>query len=337
MSAGLSIRRAVFATLALCAAAFVTSFPPPARAAVTPLDAVERLYRAGRYDQAIEELQAAVGKNPRDGSLHYWLGRCFFELRDFARAVVSLEKATTIEPANAEYHHWLGRACGRKAEESNPFSALGLARRTHREFETAVRLDPSNLAAQRDLIRYLLFAPGIVGGGEEHALEQMAALALVDSVEADLARAEYFATRKRFDQANEQYQKILHATPPNAGVCLEIAEYYRDHEDAANMQAAVDIAAKVAPSDQRLEYYRGVALILANRDGAQAEKYLRTYLATVPPSSESASHASAREWLGKLYENQGRLDAAATEYQAAILLDPRNKVLREDLKRVQHK
>jgi tetratricopeptide (TPR) repeat protein len=326
------------AALALIAGTLTAGLAPAARGDVSaaPED-VAKLYRAGHYDQAVEALQAAVSRDPRDASLDYWLGRSFYELSDFARAMASLERAVTIEPGNSEYHHWLGRACGRRAEESNPFSALTLARRTHHEFETAVRLDPSNLAAQRDFIRYLLFAPGIVGGGEDHALEQMAALALVDSVEADLARAEYFTSRKRFDQAGEQYQKILQARPASAGVYLEIAEYYRDRGEAGHMQEVVDGAAKVAPSDQRLEYYRGVALILAMRDASQAEKHLRTYLATVPPSSEAVSHASARQWLGKLYEHEGRLDQAAAEYEAAIMLDPRNKVLHEDLKRVQHK
>ncbi len=334
MSMSRSIRLAALAWLALCLTA---SFAPAARADTPPPEDAAKLYYGGHYDQAVEALQAAASKDPRDASLEYWLGRSFFELRDFARAIASLERAVTIEPANSEYHHWLGRACGRKAEESNPFSALALARRTHHEFETAVRLDPSNLAAQRDFIRYLLFAPGIVGGGEDRALEQMAALALVDTVEADLARAEYFATRKKFELAGEQYQQILQSKPANAGVYLEMAEYYRDRGEAAHMQEAVDGAAKVAPSDQRLEYYRGVALILAMRDAPMAEKHLRAYLATVPPSSEAVSHASAREWLGKLYENEGRFEQAAAEYEAAISLDPHNKVLREEWKRVQHK
>jgi tetratricopeptide (TPR) repeat protein len=67
----------------------------------------------------------------------------------------------------------------------------------------------------------------------------------------------------------------------------------------------------------------------------QAEKYLRSYLANVPSNSESASHASAHEWLGKLYEYQGKLDQASAEYQAAVNLDPRNKTLREELKHAQ--
>jgi tetratricopeptide (TPR) repeat protein len=298
---------------------------------------VGKLYHAGHYDQAVEALESAVGKQPRDASLHYWLGRSFFELRDFARSMSSLEKAVAIEPANSEFHHWLGRACGRRAEESNPFSALGLARRTHHEFETAVHLDAKNLAAQRDFIRFLLLAPGIVGGGEDHALEQMAALAVVDPIEADLARAEYFATRKKYDQAGEQYRQILRSKPSTSGVYLEIADYYRDRGDAANMQEAIDGAMRTAPNDQRLEYYVGVALVLGKREPAQAEKHLRNYLANVPSSSESASHSSADEWLGKLYEDEGKLDEAAAEYQAALSLDPHNKTLREDLKRVQHK
>jgi len=297
---------------------------------------IERLYQAGHYAQAVEGLQAAVAKTPQDGSLHYWLGRSFYELREYSRAISSLERAVTLEPDNSEYHHWLGKACGRRAEESNPFSALGLARRTHHEFETAVRLDRSNLAAQRDLIRYLLAAPGIVGGGDDRALEQVAALDLVDPVQADLARAEYFVARKRPDQAGEQYKKILESKPASGGIYFEIAEYYLERGDAQAMQEAVQGAAIASPKDPRLDFYRGIALVLAKTQEDASEKYLRAYLSAVAASSETPAHSTAHEWLGKLYEYEGRRVEAATEYEAAISLDPRNKDLRETLKRLQH-
>ncbi len=298
---------------------------------------VERFYHAGNYEQALEALQAEAGKNPQEPALHYWMGRCFYELRDYGKAISSLERAVALDPNNSEFHHELGRALGRKAEESNRFSAFLLARRTHRELESAVRLDKSNLAAHRDLIRYLLYAPGILGGGDDRALEQAAALALVDAVQADLARAEYFAASKKSDQAGEQYQKLLQSRHENAGVYLEIAEYYRDRGEAQGMQQALQAGAEIAPADQRLEYYRGVALVLAQQDPAGAERHLRTYLATVPRNSDFPAHSSAHEWLGKLYETQGKLDQAVTEYQAALSLDPRNKTLREGLKRIQRR
>jgi tetratricopeptide (TPR) repeat protein len=303
----------------------------------SPEKKIQQLFDAGKYRQAVQEAQAAVGKAPPDAVLDYWLGRCDYELRDFNRAVASLERAVAMEPDNSEYHDWLGRAYGQKAARSNFLSGFSLARKTHRELETAVRLDKTNLAAQRDLIRFLLVAPGIVGGGEDRALQQIAALSVVSATEANLARAEYFQTRKRFDLANEQYEKVMQADPSRIGVYLEIADYYAERGDPQRMQKAIDAAASVSPSDRRLEYYRGVVLVLEKARPQEAEAHLRTYLASVPDNSELPSHAWAQEWLGRLYENQQRLQDAAREYREALALDPHNREFREALKRLQHK
>ena len=92
---------------------------------------------------------------------------------------------------------------------------------------------------------------------------------------------------------------------------------------------------KVDASDRRLSYYRGVALVLEEKDPAVAEKDLRTYIDTVPDNSEVPAHSSAYEWLGKLYENEEKPDLAAEQFKAGLALDPQNKTLREALKKLQ--
>ena len=311
------------------------------RAAVRELPGdIERLYNGGLYRQAAEALNAAIQRDPQESSLHYWLGRCFYELRDYNRAISSLERAITLEPGRSDYHDWLGKSYGRKAEEANRFSAfssISLAHKTHREFETAVRLDENNLEAQRDLIRYLLNAPGIVGGSEGAAQQRIHALAEMDPIEGALAQAELLASRKKFEAASQEYRKVLDMKPDRIGVYFEIAEYYRDHGDAVGMSEAVDAGAPLAPSDHRLDYYRGIAAILGNRDPAEAEQELRRYLNTVPDNANVPSHSTVHEWLGKLYDREGQLDRAAQEYQAALVLDPRNKQASEGLKALQRR
>ncbi len=327
--------------LAVLSAALLMTAPlcPRAAAHELPPD-IERLYNAGLYRQAVEALNAAIQREPREPSLHYWLGRCVYELRDYNRAISSLERAAALAPDRSDYHDWLGKAYGRKAEESNLFSAfssISLAHKTRREFETAVRLDANNLEAQRDLIRYLLSAPAIVGGSEGAAQQRVHALAAVDPIEAALAQAELFASRKKFDEANQEYRKALDLTPERIGVYFEIAEYYRDRGDAAPMSEAIERGAPLAPSDHRLDYYRGIALVLANRGPAEAERDLRRYLDTVPDNANVPSHSTTHEWLGRLYEREGQLDRAAQEYQAALILDPRNKQDAEALKALQRR
>lgn len=328
-------------SLIVLLAGLLAAVPLRLSSAVRDLPAdIERLYSGGLYRQAAEALTASIQREPQESSLHYWLGRCVYELREYTRAISSLERAVTLEPDLSDYHDWLGKAYGRKAEETNrfsPFSSIALAHKAHREFETAVRLDASNLEAQRDLIRYLMNAPGIVGGSQGAAEQRVLALTKVDPVEGALAQAEFYASRKKFDEASAEYQKVLDMMPGRIGVYFEIAEYYRDRADAMHMSEAIDRGAPLASSDRRLDYYRGIALILADRQNAEAEKDLRHYLEIVPDNANVPSHSTAHEWLGKLYQREGQLDRAAQEYQAALISDPRNKQASEELKALQRR
>jgi tetratricopeptide (TPR) repeat protein len=299
----------------------------------TSLTDGQRLFDAGQYSQAADLLNAAAEKSPDDAQLRFLLGRCYYELGDFARAIDALEHGVAISPQDSQGHDWLGRAYGRRAEQENFLTAYSLARKTRHEFETAVFLAPSNLEAQRDLIRFDMNAPSVVGGGDDKALREIDQLAAIDPVESDLARAEFYATKKRYDDADQLYQKILEA-PKRVGVCLEVADYYRDRGDGPHMAEAVAAAAKLDASDRRLGYYRGVADVMSGQRLAEAEQLLRAYLAVIPENSDMPSHASALEWLGALYEKEGRNSEAVQEYKACLDADPHNRAAREGLRRV---
>ena len=334
--------RSILGVLALLLASMAAAIA--ARAFSAGIDSlppnIATLYDAGQYRQAAETLQAAAERNPKDASLQFWLGRCFFELHDFSNAIASLERAVSLDPGHSEYHDWLGRALGRKADQnshSNMASALSLARRTHSEFKTAVQLNRTNIQAQRDLIAFMANAPPNLGGGEEHAMEQIRALSAVDPVEGELALGDLYTARKKFDEASDEYQRVLESASNRIENYFEVADYYRDRGDSEKMSLAVEAAAKITPSDRRLSYYHGVALVLEKLDPEVAEKDLRTYIDTVPDNSELPAHSSAYEWLGELYEDEGRRDLAAEQYKAGLTLDPQNKTLKGALKRLQKK
>ncbi len=337
--------------LAICLAAVLTVVvlvflrgAMPVRAAALQItvlpENIRQLYNSARYAEAARELEAAIDASPNDATLPYWLGRCFYELQEFAQSIANFERAVGLDPNRSEFHDWLGKAWGRKAEETGrlgALSAISTARKASREFALAVSLDANNLEAQRDLIRYLMNAPGIAGGSEDRAQQQIDALEKIDPVEGGLARAELYATHKKFEQADAEYQKVLNMPVSRVGPAFEAAEYYRDREDAQHMEQAVNLAVKINRSDPRLNYYRGVMLVLAHRDLDAAEKDLRIYLDAVASSAEAPPHSSAYVWLGRLYEQKGQPDRAAEAYQAALMLDPRDKAARDSLKRIQKK
>jgi len=291
-----------------------------------------RAFSGGEYERAVSLLDAAIAKDARDGSLHYWLARSQYELGHYDEAGESAQRAVVLDPDNSEYHQWLGRALGRRAERAGWISGFSLARKVCAEFETAVRLAPGNLRAQRDLIEFYSQAPGIVGGGDEKARRQVEALAAIDAVEGHLARAGLWANQKKPDRADAEYRAVIAARPERAGPYLEAADFYEQRRDAAHMEEAVEAGAAIDPQNAQLLYYRGVAAILTG--GRDAERLLRRYLDTVPPRSDLPSKAAAREWLGQLYERQGRIDAAADEYRSALRLERGRRVARDALRRL---
>ena len=305
-----------------------------ARAAQSPLADAQRDYNAGRYNRAVDALNNAIAKSPDDPSLHFLLGQSYYQLRQFVRAVTVLERAVQLYPKQSDYHDWLGKAYGRKAEESVFLSALSWARKTHREFEIAVELNPQNLEAQRDLIRFEINAPGIASGGDDKALKHIEALEKIDSLEGQLARGELLATKKRFPEADAAFAKILESDSDRVGVYLEAGDYYyRDHPNADKLAEAVARAERIDADDRRLKLYKGILLVMQGKSSAEAELTLKSYLSTVPEDSELPPHSAAREWLGRLYDSQGRFSEAAEQYRLALSLDPHNKELEEELKK----
>lgn len=303
----------------------------------SPLADAQHDYNAGRYNRAVDGLNSAIAKSPDDASLHLLLGQCYYELGEFNRAIISLERAVQIASKESEAHDWLGKAYGRKAEESIFFGAMTWARKTHHEFEIAVELNPQNFEAQRDLIRYEMNAPSVVGGGDEKALKHIDGLEKLDSIQGQLARGEFFATKKRIPEADAVFGKLLESGSDHPGVYFEVSDYYRDRGNAQKMSEAIGKAEQIDADDRRLKFYKGVLLVMQRRDPVQAEALLKTYIATVPDNSDLPPHAAAQEWLGKLYESQGRFSEAAEEYRNSLALDSHNKAVEEDLKRVEKK
>ncbi len=283
--------------------------------ALDPLAEAQREYNAGHYNRAVDVLTAATAKSPDDAPLHFLLGQSYYQLGEYNRAAANFERSVQLVPKEARYHDWLGKAYGRKAEGAIFFSALGMARKTHKEFET----------------------PGIASGGDDRALKHIEALEKIDALQGQLARGEFLNAKKRFAEADGVFGKLLESQTDRIGVYFEVAEYYRDRVAAAKMEEAVEAAERVDSDDPRLKFYRGILFVLKGKNPSGAESLLRVYLGKVPDNSELPAHATAHEWLGKLYESQAKFSEAAEEYRASLASDPHDRAVQDALKRVEKK
>lgn len=298
------------------------------------LKAGREAFEASDYAKAAQLLQQAAAQNPKNGEIHLLLAKTYYEAQEHDAAIASAEKAVALEPESSVYHEWLGKVYGEKANHSAMFSALSLAKKTRREFAKAVELDARNFSAQQALIEFDCSAPGIAGGGEEKARPEIARLAAMDAAEGHYAAGNCRRQKKDFAAADAEFDKALAGEPKSADLIYDIGDYAVKHGQPQRLIAVADAGESVAPSDLRGKYYRAVGMVLKKKQLDQAESQLREYAKRAPVRNNFPSRGSAHEWMGRLYADQGKTDAAIAEYEAALKLEPKNKNAREALKRL---
>jgi tetratricopeptide (TPR) repeat protein len=298
------------------------------------LEAGRRAYEASDYAKAVLELLGAEAKEPQNGEVQLLLAKSYLELQERDPAIKSAEKAVEIDPRNSIYHEWLGRAYGEKADHASWFSAISLAKKTRKEFETAVQLDSKNFAARQALIEFDCSAPGLVGGGEEKALPQIKQLAEMDAAEGHFAAGNCRRQKKDFAAADEEFAKALESQPKSAELIYDIGDYAVRRTQPERLLAVADIGEHAAPRDPRGKFYRGVALVLKKEKPEEAERLLREYAEIAPKRTGYPRPATAHAWLGRLFEEQDKMEEARKEFESALGLEPKNKMAQEALKRL---
>lgn len=304
----------------------------PARAAAPP--SPRDLLSEGRVDDAVTSLQERIDKSPSDAESHHLLSRAHLLIEAWDKAVAPAEQAVTLQPDNSNYHLWLGRAYGRKAEHSSFIKAPGLAKKARKEFERAVELNASNVAARSDLAEYYMQAPGFLGGGKDKARVQADEIEARDKAAAHMVRASLAEEDKDYPTAErELWQAIADSSQP-AGHWLDLAAFYRrrgrldDMEDATSKAVAAD-----KQKDPAILVQAADLLLRAGRNLPRAAVLARWALSS-PTSNEDAPCFQVHYLLGQALEQQNDKAGAEREYRAALSLAKDYKQAQKALKRL---
>lgn len=296
--------------------------------------AAHKAYNASDYPKALELLQIAAQEHPGNPEIHLLLAKTYYESHQHDAAIASAERAVALAPQSSLYHEWLGKVYGEKADHAAMFSALSLARKARKEFEKAVDLDANNFAAHQALIEFDCTAPGIAGGGEDKARPEIARLAALDPAEGHYAAGNCHRQKKNFAAADSEFAQALELHPKSAELIYDIGDYAMKQGQPQTLAVVAEQGRAVAPSDPRAKFYRAVAFIIKNDSPLDSERLLRQYLQQAPLRSGFPPPWRVHEWLGRLYENQEKSQAAILEYETTLQLEPKDKFAREALKRL---
>ncbi len=265
-------------------------------AAGSELEQARQLYETTEYDQSLKILQALPAK---DAAVYFLMGQDYLMNGEFKKSSEALEKAVAAEPNNSDYVMWLGRAYGRRAETSNPLSALGHASKARQYFERAVELNPRNIEALNDLLEFQLEAPGIMGGGLDRARTTIAHISQVDPSEGHWAQSTLDEKRKEYSSAEAHLRRALELAPQQVGRFTDLARFLYKQGRYQEADQTFARAEQLAPGNVKLLYVRAESYVKSGRNLELAKDLLHRYLkSTISP--EDPPKADARKLLRRI-------------------------------------
>jgi tetratricopeptide (TPR) repeat protein len=252
--------------------------------------------------------------------------------QQFAGAVPVLERCVAAEPSNSKFHQWLGRALGLQAAQNGIISSVTSISKVKAELEKAIALDGTNLQARNDLALFYRAVPGVLGGSNAKAAEQVAFIRRHDPALASQIDGDFLAADKKYDAALAAYQESLRLNSSNPMIYARISLVHQQKKDWENAFTALDRGLATDANHPFLLYQVGRTAVLSGQQLDRGEKCLRTYIAMpVREDLENPSLAAAHFRLGGVLEKKGNLAGARAEYETALRLDPKQKEARQAL------
>lgn len=213
-----------------------------------------------------------------------------------------INKAVKLAPDNAEAFFIRGSIMGQQASQSI-FSALSYAKKSLDSFEKAVALEPNNPEYRMGLFSFYFQAPGIAGGDDDKALEQVLVLEELAPKKALIAKLQLATKGKDDTQVDSIIEQGRTLYPNDIDFMFTAAMIKQSQEDYTQAISIFQDIANVTLTPENkdtllsAQYQFAKTTILANTDldeGLQAIEFYLTQT-TLPDSAEFVQWANFRK------------------------------------------
>jgi tetratricopeptide (TPR) repeat protein len=305
------------ACILFCLLLLTPSLPAQAGA----IDQAIQLYQRGQFQKAVDLLSEWSQSSPEDAEVRLWLGKSLLKAQRWDDAIRQMEKAAELAPNNGAYYLWLGRTYGAKASHASFLTAIGWTKKVVETYEIARKLAPNNIDIRFDLLSFYLHAPAVVGGGQDRAEAEAAAIANLDPKEGYAARAFILEKGKKWDRALSELVQATLQFPGRADSFMDLADFLlqRHHFEGAatNARKALSLDANLLKAKLIL----AAAQIMLGKDIAEAESSLKS-MAQGPLTDNDPAFEEVYYWLGQAYLAEGKKLQAREAFSTALRYDP---------------
>jgi tetratricopeptide (TPR) repeat protein len=287
----------------------------------------------GRLEKAKAFFESYLSSHPTSAPAAFYLGRVYMEMGQGETAANWLERAIDLDRQNSELHLWLARAYGLAASGANSVAKSRYAREAKAALDKAVQLDPGNVRAREDLIKFYLSAPEFLGGSVDSARKEAAAVRKIDPVAGRLLMASIHLQQKSTQAAELEYQAAIQEAPNDLRPRMALGYLYQSLSRWNEAFDAFEGILKIEPESWDAMYQIGRTGAFSGQRLDRAEEILTRYLSH-PQQGDGPPIAGAHYRLGMVYEKKGDLVRAREHYQKALQLDPTNEEVKAALARL---
>jgi tetratricopeptide (TPR) repeat protein len=303
-----------------CAIAGLLPFRAHAADAPQPSRGVQ-LFQQHEFEKAVNAFMADLRVNSDNDEALFYLGRIAFEENRLDAAAKHFERVTALAPEKSEGFHWLGRVSGLEARALGAPRGIGAARRTRKNLEKAVALNPDNLEARADLATFYREAPLLVGGSKRAAAAQVQEIARRSPYFGALGQGDLMLADKKYDEAQRQYQSAARLEPLKPEAYFRLGMLYQRTGRYDEAFAQLEKTLQLDPAQMTAHFQIGKTADLSGQRLDQGEAALKTYLQCKPfYLMPTLSWAYRR--LGNIYLKKGFPEKAREQYLAALRVAP---------------
>ena len=293
----------------------------PAFPSEDDLAEVRDLFDQQHYLEARRALEDLSGEIAEAGEALYYGGRLDLIDGDYDRAVKSLEHAVKAEPNRSDYHYWLGVAMMRKMPYRSSLGRMMSGMKMVKELRKAVELDPGNLMARMTLFQILARSYDMGGSQKQDLIEQVKAIAEIDSVMGHVARGTFYQLVERdLGSAGAEFETGFGLGPRNRAAVVSYADYLWASDRRDEAIAILTSFIEEVPEDKPARFNLGVKTVLLGRDYAAAERIFEDCL-SLKSDTGMPSEPMVRWCLGLACHLRGKYDRAEEEWSAVYRID----------------
>lgn len=327
----------------LLAMVFLAACSSPEERAAGYIESAQRLYDEGDYVKAKIEAQNAAQIQPRNAQAHFLLAQIAEHQEEFREMIQRLTTTVELDPKIVEARvklgtlYFFGQAFDRAAEQAKAAQELApddpgvrvlnariLLQR--KEVEAGIAELDAALASQPDfvdavLLRAAATAIGDPGGGLSILDGAIARIgATTDKVKPlRQVRIAILAQQNRQSEVEQALREMIRDFPKEQEYQYQLARFFASQGRVDEAEQVMRSAVALDSTD--ISARLGLAQFLAQmRSPEAAEQALEAFIA-----EGTGEQTELRLALGKLYESNGKADAALAVYEEIGKLDPKSK------------